>query len=317
MGEWSLPQTVGRIGTPPLKSQGIKTKLVPFIAQSVRWDPGADGRWIEPFLGTGCVALNIAPPRALLTDINPHVIGVLNSIQNEELTPESVRVVLREMGRELSSNGEKFYYEVRQRFNQTASPMDFLFLNRASFNGIIRFSKKSGFNTPFGHKPERFSPSFLTKVANQVAWARGRMMGKDWVFAVQDWRVSVASSSSADFLYLDPPYIGRNADYFSHWSDEEATDLASETLRSPAGYALSMWLENEHRKNEHIDASWGVSVIRTAAHFYHVGATESLRKPMIEALAIRPGYETTDRGTFVTGRSLRSRMDDSIEPLFA
>lgn len=317
MNNWQLPYTVGRIGTPPLKSQGIKTKLVPFIAQSISWTPGTSGRWIEPFLGTGCVALNLAPPRALLADINPHVIGVLRHIQKDLLTPESVRSSLFEMGSQLSRRGEDYYYEVRSRFNETGEPIDFLFLNRASFNGIIRFSKKSGFNTPFGHKPERFSTQFLSKVSNQVAWARKQMMGKDWEFAVQDWRVTIAAAGSGDFIYLDPPYIGRNADYFSQWSDSEATTLAHETRKSPAGFALSMWLENEHRKNNHIEESWGQSVIRTAAHFYHVGASESQRKPMIEALAIRPGYETSDLGTFVTGRSLQSRMDDSLEPLFA
>lgn len=316
MSDWRLPYTVGRIGTPPLKSQGIKTKLVPFIAQSIEWIPGNTGRWIEPFLGTGCVALNVAPPRALLADINPHVIGVLRAVQADVLTPTSVRASLHEMGAELSRRGEEYYYEVRSRFNETGESIDFLFLNRASFNGIIRFSKRSGFNTPFGHKPERFSTQFLSKVANQVAWARERMMGKDWVFAVQDWRETIAAAGPEDFIYLDPPYIGRNADYFSQWSDHEATSLAHETLKSPAGFALSMWLENEHRKNDHIEERWGQCVIRTAAHFYHVGASQSQRKPMIEALAIRPGYETRDQGIFVTGRSLQSRMDDAIEPLF-
>jgi DNA adenine methylase len=308
--DWQLPMNIDRIGTPPLKSQGIKTKLVPFIAQSISWNPGSGGRWIEPFLGTGCVALNLAPPRALLSDINPHVIGVLRAIQKGVLTPLSARQTLAQMGQELSSRGEEFYYEVRQRFNETGDPMDFLFLNRTSFNGIIRFSKKSGFNTPFGHKPERFSPSFLTKVANQIAWAKGCMAGKDWVFAVQDWRVSIADARADDFIYLDPPYIGRNADYFSQWNANEATSLAASAISSPAGYALSMWLENEHRKNDHINESWSGSEIRTAAHFYHVGASEEQRKPMTEALAIRSGFATVDPGVFVTGRSLKARLDD-------
>lgn len=46
---------------PPVKCQGIKTKLVPFILEHVRRDE--DGLWIEPFLGTGAVAFNLAPKR--------------------------------------------------------------------------------------------------------------------------------------------------------------------------------------------------------------------------------------------------------------
>ena len=66
---------------PPIKYQGIKTKLVPFILSSICW-PG-EGRWIEPFVGSGAVVLNVAPPRALLTDTNVHVIRFYNDIVND------------------------------------------------------------------------------------------------------------------------------------------------------------------------------------------------------------------------------------------
>ena len=46
---------------PPLKTQGIKTRLTPFIASYIDWD--WRGRWVEPFLGSGAALLNISPPR--------------------------------------------------------------------------------------------------------------------------------------------------------------------------------------------------------------------------------------------------------------
>ena len=48
-----LPSAVGKVRVPPIKSQGIKTKLVPFIMSSVRWS--GSGRWIEPFVGSAVV----------------------------------------------------------------------------------------------------------------------------------------------------------------------------------------------------------------------------------------------------------------------
>lgn len=51
---------------PPIKCQGIKTKLVPWIKAIVPDD--FDGRWIEPFMGSGVVAFNLRPKRALLAD---------------------------------------------------------------------------------------------------------------------------------------------------------------------------------------------------------------------------------------------------------
>jgi DNA adenine methylase len=296
---WALPMRVGHIGTPPLKSQGIKTKLVPFIAQSISWDPGTDGRWIEPFVGTGSVALNLAPPRALLADANPHVIGVLRAIQRGQINAVSVKEDLTRMGEILAREGQTYYYDIRTRFNELGDPLDFLFLNRASFNGIIRFNKKGGFNTPFGHKPERFRGAFLTKIANQVAWTQSRMAGKDWQFEVCDWRKSLASATERDFVYLDPPYIGRNA--------------AQVTRRSLAGYALSMWLENEYRKNAHVEEEWSGGIVRTALHFYHVGASEALRREMTEALVLKSGFESADIGPFVSGRSAAARAQDWAE----
>jgi DNA adenine methylase len=61
-----------RIGTPPIKSQGIKTKLVPWIRSVI--PVNFDGTWIEPFMGTGVVAFNVKPRKAILCDINPHLI---------------------------------------------------------------------------------------------------------------------------------------------------------------------------------------------------------------------------------------------------
>lgn len=62
----ALPFAIAHVGTPPIKCQGIKTKLVPFIFSCVRWNSEVEGRWIEPFLGSGVVALNLAPPRTLV-----------------------------------------------------------------------------------------------------------------------------------------------------------------------------------------------------------------------------------------------------------
>lgn len=47
-----------RIVVPPIKSQGIKTKLIPFISTLV--PSSQSGRWIEPFMGTGVVGFNLA-----------------------------------------------------------------------------------------------------------------------------------------------------------------------------------------------------------------------------------------------------------------
>ena len=71
-----------KVKIPPIKSQGIKTKLVPWINSLV--PPDFNGVWIEPFLGTGVVAFNIAPERALLCDTNPHLINFYQPIAEKK-----------------------------------------------------------------------------------------------------------------------------------------------------------------------------------------------------------------------------------------
>ncbi len=272
---------------PPIKIQGIKTKLVPFIARSIRWS--GKGRWVEPFLGSAAVALNIAPDRALLSDTNEHVIRFYQKLQSGEITAEMVKEHLVTEGSKLLS-GEDHYYVVRDRFNRHKDPLDLVFLNRSCFNGVMRFNKKGGFNVPFCRKPDRFRQALVTKICNQIDWATKIMRNKDWEFKCQDWRVTLAESRSADFVYLDPPYIGRHTDYYNQWLDEDADALVRTIKQLPCGFAYSMWKENKYRENAHLIANFTNFPMVTFSHFYHIGASEGLRNHMEEALVIKLGY---------------------------
>ena len=291
-----LPCTLSHVGTPPIKCQGIKTKLVPFIFSSICWNADNTGCWIEPFIGSGVVALNLAPPRALLSDTNKHIIGFYQAIQRGEMNRESAREFLECEGKKLAAGEAEYYYEVRKRFNEKHSPFDFLFLNRSCFNGVMRFNRHGGFNVPFGHKPQRFAPAYVTKIVNQIGWVAKQMQGKEWEFRVAPWEETFAEVKTEDFVYLDPPYIGRHADYFNAWDLAEAERLAAAAQALQGGYALSMWLENRYRKNDHIAQVWSGGELRVCSHFYHVGSSEALRNEMDEALVIKPGFAMPDSG---------------------
>ena len=273
---------------PPIKCQGIKSKLVPFLLSQIQWPQ--DGRWIEPFLGSGVVPFNLVPDRAVLTDTNRHIIEFYQSLQQGEIQAQSTRTFLTEQGEKLSRLGEAYYYEVRDRFNQTGSSLDFLFLNRACFNGVMRFNRKGEFNVPFCRKPQRFSPSYITKIVNQVDRVAGQISGKDWQFRVCSWQETLAQVTPDDFVYLDPPYIGRHTGYFNAWEQAEAEELATIVQQLPCGFALSMWLENQHRQNLHLQQCWHDLEIRSFQHFYHVGSKEDWRGAIVEALLIKPGF---------------------------
>ena len=157
----SLPPLV-----PPLKCQGIKTKLAGEISR-VAQTQGFE-RWVEPFCGSCVVALNVQPKTALLSDSNVHIIRLYEEIQSGSLTPAKAKSFLIEEGDKLRAGGEMYYYTVRERFNARPTSLDFLFLNRSCFNGVMRFNRQGKFNVPYGHKPERFAQAYVTKITNQI-----------------------------------------------------------------------------------------------------------------------------------------------------
>lgn len=275
-----------KVKVPPLKTQGIKTKLVPFILNSIKWDEGKTGKWIEPFLGSGVVLFNYQPQRALIADNNVHIINLFKEIQTGKVNPNNLRKFLVAEGQKLEEKGQSYYYDVRRRFNFSPNSFDFIFLNRACFNGVMRFNQKGGFNVPFCKKDERFRQAYITKICNQVEWVAEIMKGKDWEFVAKDWKETLSEVKAEDFVYLDPPYIGRHTDYYNKWDDYNATDLAETVKKLPCGFAYSMWKSNDYRENEHIEVHFSGYTCLTYDHFYHVGATENLRNSIVEGLII-------------------------------
>ncbi len=269
---------------PPIKCQGIKTKLVEEIrALAAMQDYD---RWVEPFCGSCVVPLNLQPQRALLCDSNVHIIRLYQDIQAGRLTAPAAKASLTEEGDKLHTRGEDYFYEVRERFNTSPSSLDFLFLNRSCFNGVMRFNRSGKFNVPFCRKPDRFAVQYVSKVTNQLRRIGEVIANKDWIFEVADFRAPLAEVEPGDFVYADPPYAGRHVDYFNSWSEKDENDLAEALKRLPCKFILSTWHSNEFRTNLLLERNWTEPRFQlfTRQHFYHVGSTEDLRHPMTEAL---------------------------------
>jgi DNA adenine methylase len=272
------------VKVPPLKCQGIKTKLAEWIRDHSTYEN--NGTWIEPFMGSGVVGFNIAPRRAIFADINPHIVNFYNAIKNGKITSGSAREFLEHEGALLQKRGESHYYEIRERFNRGFDPFDLLFLNRSCFNGVMRFNKKGLFNVPFGHKPERFAKAYITKITNQIKYVSQATSQLDWTFVCSDFRKIISSASDGDFIYCDPPYSGRHVDYYNSWGEQEEQELYELLKTTSAKFILSTWHGNKYRTNPAIEKYAYHFTILTREHFYHVGASEKNRNPMLEAIVL-------------------------------
>jgi DNA adenine methylase len=175
---------------PPLKWAGGKRWQVPILEPL--WRPHAHRRLVEPFCGGLAVALGLRPERALLNDVNPHVIAFYRWLQR------GLRIDLP------LENDEALYYAHRVRYNAllTAGQGDsaeaaglFYFLNRTGYNGLCRFNRKGGFNVPFGT---------YARIRYQRDFAAYREVLAPWTFTHGD--IESIPLDDADFVYADPPY---------------------------------------------------------------------------------------------------------------
>ena len=175
---------------PPLKWAGGKRWQVPHLRPW--WDRHRQRRLVEPFCGGLAVAIAFAPSRALLNDVNPHVVNFYRWLK-QGLTTDIV----------MTNDAETFYAN-RVRFNAlvTSGKADsaeaavlFYYLNRTGYNGLCRFNQKGEFNVPFGRYKRL---EYRTEFADYIgAFARFEFTSMDFE------RIPLEPD---DFVYADPPY---------------------------------------------------------------------------------------------------------------
>ncbi|PYQ96194.1 MAG: adenine methyltransferase [Acidobacteria bacterium] len=175
---------------PPLKWAGGKRWQLPHIEPF--WKTQENRRLVEPFCGGLAVTTGLMPKRALLNDINPHVINFYNWLK---------------CGLSISfemANDETEYYQARVRFNEllkndkakTAEAAGlFYYLNRTGYNGLCRFNSKGGFNVPFGS---------YTNINYKSDFSEFKTGFANWTFTNTDFEKIPLDGS--DFVYADPPY---------------------------------------------------------------------------------------------------------------
>ena len=76
---------------PPIKCQGIKTKLTEWIKNKL---PETYNIWYEPFMGSGVVGFNIKPNKAVFCDTNPYIINFYNDIKTGVVTSDKMKLFL-------------------------------------------------------------------------------------------------------------------------------------------------------------------------------------------------------------------------------
>ena len=195
MLEPSVPlsrNTVLPIGSEPLlKWAGGKRWLAPSLGEMI--SRARFTRYFEPFCGGAALFFQLAPTRAVLSDINGDLINCYRQIKTD---PESVITALRRL-----RNSENDYYAIRGMRPRLASTRAarVLYLTTLAFNGIYRVNLRGEFNVPYGYK------THLRPCDAERIRAASRLLRKARLVA-GDFEDVVATAEAGDLIYFDPPY---------------------------------------------------------------------------------------------------------------
>ena len=272
---------------PPIKIQGKKTKIVPKImeiADELLNDHPEIDTWVEPFLGSGVVAFN-CPGRikkVIVNDINPHIIKFYKGIADDSITADNIREVFDIHNQNLIKDGYDYYNQIKNRFNQSFDTMDFLFLTRTGFNGVMRFNGSGKWNVPFCKLNNRLSKNVIEDLTSSVDELSRLFKSKDFTFYNKSFEDVIESAPENSIFYCDPPYYGLQVQYFKGWRKEDEIRL-NEMLKDKI-FIYSTWLEDGIKGNPMIDEYWGECEIEGKKHKYNVAEKAEKRNQVIEGL---------------------------------
>lgn len=223
-----------------------QARLKPFLkwAGGKRWLfesrkfslPSYSGRYIEPFLGGGAAFFYSCPQESILSDSNRRLVELYQAIRE---TPERVTEHLKQHA---SAHSRDHYYLVRNtsyaRKEERAA--QFLYLNRACWNGLYRENLKGFFNVPIGTKQK-----ILYEDDTFTEWSRSLRRS---TIIYSDFEPVIDMSKEGDIIFVDPPYtvkhnmngfIKYNQKIFA-WSDQvRLRDALQRALNRGASFVVT------------------------------------------------------------------------------
>ena len=207
-----MDKNLNKIINPPIRWAGSKLTILKELL--FFFEPGSTN-YIEPFLGSGSVLINVLNNSEVLqyddffvNDSNLNIVNFYRQLQNH---PENLICKVEELVNEYNSldtieEKEELYYNSRQKFNDSIEDRDaiFMFLMKTDFNGVYRVNNRGVFNVPFGRKmriqPVRDNLESVSRLIKNV-----HFYSEDYIDFLIDMKKSGVTANS--LIYCDPPYI--------------------------------------------------------------------------------------------------------------
>lgn len=215
----------------PLKWVGGKFTILDTLISHL----DCSNRFVEPFMGSLVVSMNVNAKELVLNDFNPDLVNFfVQTIDNPQF-------IMNYISPHFSCMTKEDFYSLRDKFNDTPRNTIeraclFLIMNKFAFNGVCRYNKKGIFNVPYsGHKS--VSVPNLTSVSN-------KFHGKTISFHNLDFSDDVLYDGlkQDDVVYFDPPYLPSD-DFISNFDNYTGEGFSLEQHKK-----LSKLAENLYSK---------------------------------------------------------------------
>ena len=200
--------------TPFVKWAGGKRQLLPLIKERM---PKKYNDYYEPFVGGGAVTFELLPVNAVINDINKALINAYIRISE---TPEEFIKVINKFDSEMWEDGKKYYYSLRELYNDKLMKAEydmelaalFVFINKHCFNGLYRVNGKGLFNVPYNNsRRASVDESTIIKISKYL---------QGITIMDGDFEEACKGAKKGDFVFMDSPYAPLNPTSFESYTKE-------------------------------------------------------------------------------------------------
>ncbi len=186
----------------PIPYQGSKRNLAD---QILRFFPDSFDHLIEPFAGSAAITIASAfyfkANHFVINDINEPLTQLWDNIINN---PKSIIKHYHEIWHGQHGNEEEYYYEIREKFNETRKPEYLLFLLAKCVKAAVRYNSQGDFNQSPDKRRLGRNPQMMRDDILRVSQL---LKGKTEIFSA-DYSTILDGATADDLVYMDPPYQG-------------------------------------------------------------------------------------------------------------
>lgn len=178
-----------------LKWIGNKQKSAEIIT---RVFPIDYNRYFEPFIGSGAILGAMNPKNGIAGDVIKPLVDLWQLLQDD---PDKMFEYYKKNWESYIENPKEVYTKILSSYNKSPNALDFLFISRTCYGGVIRFTKAGTMSTPMGpHKP--IPPESFRQ--RMILW-RNRVKNTKFIHA--SFEETIADAADGDIVYCDPPYV--------------------------------------------------------------------------------------------------------------